>query len=97
MKISLVIVTRNRDFYLKRLLSSVLNGSRIPDEIIIVDNNSSDHTYQIVNQIIKLDTKVNQLDTKVGQLDKRLEKVEHKLDTVTTDHEHRIQKLEVVR
>jgi chromosome segregation ATPase len=37
------------------------------------------------------------LETAITEVDTRLKQVETKLDTVTTDHEHRLQKLETVR
>ena len=45
----------------------------------------------------EIDTKVKGIDTKVNEIGTRLKKVEQKLDSVTENHEQRIQKLEAVR
>ncbi len=42
MKISVVICTRNRLEYLERCIASLLQQTRLPDEIVIVDDCSSD-------------------------------------------------------
>jgi len=44
MKISLIIPSYNRSSYLKRALQSVLSQSHLPNEIIVVDDGSSDNT-----------------------------------------------------
>jgi len=49
MKLSVIIVTRNRAESLMSCLDSLINQSKTPDEIIIVDNNSKDNTKIIVN------------------------------------------------
>jgi len=38
-----------------------------------------------------------ELKTDVNRIETRLDTIEHKVDTVTTDHEHRIQNLEAVK
>lgn len=44
MKISVVIPTYNRAEMLRRTVQSVLEQRRVPDEIVIVDDGSTDHT-----------------------------------------------------
>ena len=46
LKISVIIVTYNRAQMLKEALESLTTQSRIPDEVLVVDNNSSDQTKQ---------------------------------------------------
>lgn len=48
--ISVVIATYNGETYISQQINSILNQSLLPDEIIIVDDNSSDDTYQILLQ-----------------------------------------------
>lgn len=52
-KISVVIVTKNRVSELAQCLGSVLANSILPDEIVVVDNNSSDQTRQLVSSLTK--------------------------------------------
>ncbi len=46
--ISVVIATRNRAESLKDTLASLTGQSRQADEVIVVDNGSSDHTREVV-------------------------------------------------
>lgn len=48
MKISVVIITRNRGDKLKNCLLSLTNQSIKPDEVIVIDNDSSDNTKKTV-------------------------------------------------
>jgi glycosyltransferase involved in cell wall biosynthesis len=48
MKVSVVIVTKNRENDLKQCLGSLVSQSAILDELIIIDNNSSDSTKQVI-------------------------------------------------
>src|SRR3989339_606661 len=49
-KISLIIPTYNEERYIKNCLISTVTQTRKPDEIIIVDNNSSEITISIAKQ-----------------------------------------------
>ena len=44
LKVTVVIVTYNRAEMLKEALESLTTQSRLPDEVLVVDNNSSDRT-----------------------------------------------------
>ena len=44
LSISVVIITRNRAESLKDVISSLTTQSRPPDEVVVVDNASEDHT-----------------------------------------------------
>jgi GT2 family glycosyltransferase/SAM-dependent methyltransferase len=48
MKVSVIIPTKNRRRYLEDCLKSLVQGNTRPDEIIIVDNYSSDGTEKVV-------------------------------------------------
>jgi glycosyltransferase involved in cell wall biosynthesis len=52
MKISVVIATYNGEKFLIKQLDSILNQTRLPDEIIIIDDCSTDKTYSILNDFI---------------------------------------------
>lgn len=54
MKISLVISTYNWPEALDLCLKSVLNQSRIPDEVIIADDGSNDDTRKVIDNFIQL-------------------------------------------
>ena len=49
--ISVVIPTFNRRDLLKRAITSVLNQTIKPNEIIVIDNGSTDQTYQMVSSL----------------------------------------------
>ncbi len=48
LSISVVIVTRNRADWLNDALTSLVKQSRPPDEVIVVDNDSSDNTKETI-------------------------------------------------
>jgi len=48
--ISVVIPTYNEEKYLPKTLQSILNGTLIPDEIVIVDDQSEDRTREIAEE-----------------------------------------------
>ena len=53
MKISVVVITRNEEFYIADLLDSLVSQSRKPYEIIVVDAESTDRTQKIVTNYKK--------------------------------------------
>ena len=52
-KVSVVIVTKNRENDLKQCLGSLLTQSSKLDQLVIVDNNSSDNTQEIAENLQK--------------------------------------------
>jgi glycosyltransferase involved in cell wall biosynthesis len=53
MKVSVVIITRNEEKYIKDLLDSLVTQTILPHEIIVVDAESEDNTQQIVRQYMR--------------------------------------------
>jgi glycosyltransferase involved in cell wall biosynthesis len=53
MKVSVVIITRNEETYIKDLLDSLVTQTVIPHEVIVVDAESDDRTQQIVRKYMK--------------------------------------------
>ncbi len=51
MKITALVVTYNRLEWLKKNLKALLNQKRLPDEILIVDNCSTDGTAEFLNDL----------------------------------------------
>jgi len=50
MKVSVVIPVYNEEKYIKNCLDSLMNQREKPDEIIVVDNNCTDNTVEIVKK-----------------------------------------------
>lgn len=50
MKLAVAILTWNRAEQLARALESVLAQTRVPDQIVVVDSNSSDHTQRLLRE-----------------------------------------------
>lgn len=53
MKISVVVIARNEEFYIPDLLDSLVSQGKLPYEIIVVDAESDDHTRDIVKKYQK--------------------------------------------
>lgn len=53
MSLSIIIPTKNEEKNLPRLLKSILHSTTLPQEIIIIDNHSSDKTLSIAKKILK--------------------------------------------
>jgi glycosyltransferase involved in cell wall biosynthesis len=53
MKVSVVIISRNEEVYIKDLLDSLVTQTISPHEIIVVDAESDDNTQQIVRRYMK--------------------------------------------
>lgn len=52
-KVSVAICTYNGQKYIAEQLQSILRQTRLPDEIVICDDNSTDHTVDIIREIFK--------------------------------------------
>src|SRR6056297_1133059 len=69
MKVSVAMATYNGHKYIKEQLDSILSQSRLPDEIVIVDDVSTDDTYSICEEYASLDQvpiKLYKNDTNLG-------------------------------
>ena len=53
MKVSVIIITRNEEKYIKDLLDSLVTQTVVPYEVIIVDAESTDNTQPIIRQYMK--------------------------------------------
>ncbi|PRX53647.1 glycosyltransferase family 2 protein [Flagellimonas meridianipacifica] len=53
MRISIIIPAHNEEEYLSQCLGSFVNQTQKPNELIIVDDNSSDDTYEIASTLAK--------------------------------------------
>ena len=53
LKISVIISTYNGERYIEEQMTSILHQSRNPDEVLILDDCSSDNTTMIINNFIK--------------------------------------------
>ena len=51
-RISVVLCTYNGEKYIADQIQSILDQTRLPDELIIVDDHSNDHTVSIVEKIL---------------------------------------------
>jgi glycosyltransferase involved in cell wall biosynthesis len=50
MRFSAIVITRNAEMYMRDCLDSLVHQSRKPDEVLVVDANSTDKTQAIVNE-----------------------------------------------
>ena len=51
--IGVVVITYNGEKYIREQLYSILNQSILPDKVIIYDDNSTDNTFEIIENFIK--------------------------------------------
>lgn len=51
-KISVAMATYNGEKYIREQLESILNQTVVPDEIVVSDDGSSDHTLEIIQSIV---------------------------------------------
>lgn len=49
--LSVIIITYNSDKFIKKCLLSAINSSVLPEEIIVIDNNSPKSPLKIINSI----------------------------------------------
>lgn len=59
MRISIAISTYNGEKYLSDLLESLVSQTRLPDEIIICDDASSDRTLEIIRKYKNMNRKIS--------------------------------------
>lgn len=52
-QVSVIIITRNRAEMLSRTLTSLIGQTRLPDEVIVVDNASDDNTKKVIHSFKK--------------------------------------------
>ena len=65
--ISIIIANRNGENYLRTCLTSLLKSSLKDYEAIIIDNNSTDSSIEIVNEYAKKDSRIRLLRNKINQ------------------------------
>lgn len=53
MKIAVVSAVYNEEKHIARLIESLLGQTRVPDEVVFVDDGSTDHTTQVIEQYLK--------------------------------------------
>ena len=64
-KVSIVMATYNGSLHLREQLDSIYSQTRIPDEVVVVDDNSTDGTLKILDEyhhkygLLYLKNKVN--------------------------------------
>lgn len=64
--ISIVIANYNGENYLRTCLTSILQSSITDYEIIVIDNNSTDRSVEIVRKFTKIDSRVRILKNKIN-------------------------------
>lgn len=52
-EVSVVIAVRNEEKYIREAIASVLNQNGVNHEVVVVDDNSTDNTYKILEEISK--------------------------------------------
>ena len=58
-KISVALATYNGEKYIEKQLDSIRNQTIKPDEVVIVDDKSSDRTVALINEFIAVNNVVN--------------------------------------
>lgn len=58
-KISVALATYNGEKYIEKQLDSIRNQTIKPDEVVIVDDKSSDRTVALINEFIAVNNLVN--------------------------------------
>jgi len=58
-KISVLIPSYNDQDQIYQVLNSLINQKKIPDQIVVADDNSKDNTVKIIKKFIQVNTKVN--------------------------------------
>jgi glycosyltransferase involved in cell wall biosynthesis len=48
--VSIALATYNGELYISELLDSIANLTKLPDELVVSDDNSTDSTLDIVNE-----------------------------------------------
>lgn len=66
MGVSVVIPNYNGEKYIKKCLDSLLNQSLEPDEIIIVDNKSTDGSLELINSEFRDNVYIISLEKNTG-------------------------------
>jgi glycosyltransferase involved in cell wall biosynthesis len=59
LKVSVIITLKNEESSIKTFLDSILDQTRKPDEIVMVDGGSNDGTVKIINQYIQKGAPIN--------------------------------------
>jgi len=84
MSITVVIPTYNRADLLKRALGSIARQEHKPNQVVISDNASTDHTEGVVKEFVKsgIDVRYNRHDKNIGML----ENWQHGISLVETEY-----------
>jgi len=70
MKVSLIMPAHNEEKTIMNTLNSILNQTKIPEEIIIVEDNSTDKTFKILKQYQKKNKKIKIIQVKNKNISK---------------------------